>query len=206
MLMHHKILEQDFYMRGALQVARGLLGNILVSTIHGSRVSGIIYETEAYDGESDLACHARTGKTARNAVMYETGGLAYIYFTYGMHWMLNCVCRESGYPAAVLIRAIHPIEGLETIRSVRAPLPPERWCDGPAKLVKSLGITGIYNGTNLCDNASPIWIEEGEPIADEKVKNSARIGIESVDEPWKSKPWRFLADISGRLNRTRNWL
>ena len=196
--MCHKILQRDFYLRSALEVARGLLGNILVSTIHGSRVAGIIYETEAYDGESDLACHARYGKTTRNAVMYEMGGLAYIYFTYGMHWMLNCVCAESGYPAAVLIRAIHPTEGLEMIRSIRAPFPPERWCDGPAKLAKSLGITGTYNGTDLFEDTSPIWIEEGEPIANENVKNSARIGIDSVTEPWKSKPWRFVADLSGR--------
>ena len=92
------------------QVARDLLGQRLVRLLNGQRVSGLILEAEAYDGESDLACHARSGRTERNSMMYGDAGHAYIYFTYGMHWMLNCVCGPAGYPAAVLLRAILPLE------------------------------------------------------------------------------------------------
>jgi len=120
--MTHKVLDRDFYVREPLVVARDLIGKIMVSVAHGTRVAGIIIETEAYDGEQDLACHARTGKTSRNAVMYAEGGHAYVYFTYGMHWMFNCVTAEAGYPAAVLVRAIMPTEGIEIIRSIREPI------------------------------------------------------------------------------------
>ena len=100
------ILARDFYIRQVQTVAQDLLGRKLVRMINGCRVTGIISETEAYDGEKDLACHARSGKTQRNRVMYGESGRAYIYFTYGMHWMLNCIAGDEGYPAAVLIRAV----------------------------------------------------------------------------------------------------
>jgi DNA-3-methyladenine glycosylase len=109
-------MDRGFFQRETLTVARELIGKLLVRTMDNYRVSGIIYETEAYDGEKDLACHARSGKTNRNAVMYGDGGHAYVYFTYGMHWMVNCVAGPIGYPAAVLIRAVHPIEGIDHIR------------------------------------------------------------------------------------------
>ena len=190
------MLARDFYMREPLAVARSLIGKKLVSHAHGTRVTGIIYETEAYNGEQDLACHARTGKTARNAVMYEEGGHAYVYFTYGMHWMFNCVVGEAGYPAAVLVRAIVPAEGIETIRSIREPIQQNHWCDGPAKLTRALGITGEHNGVDLCRRGALITIENGYEIPDAKVNMTPRIGIESTPEPWKSKPWRFIADLS----------
>lgn len=192
--MHNKVLSRDFYLREPLAVARDLLGKVLVSQIHGHRVTGVIRETEAYDGESDQACHAKAGKTPRNEIMYGVGGHAYIYFTYGMHWMMNCVVGAADYPAAVLIRAIEPIEGLKTIRAIRTPIAERYWCDGPAKLTKSLGITGEYNGTDLCEIIAGVWIEAGETIPDSHVKITPRIGIENTPEPWKSKPWRFVAD------------
>jgi len=106
------ILLRDFYRQPVQTVARALLGKQLVRRFDDGKAVGIILEAEAYDGEQDLACHARNGKTKRNEVMYGEGGHAYVYFTYGMHWMLNCVSGQDGYPAAVLIRAIYPLEGL----------------------------------------------------------------------------------------------
>jgi len=94
-------LSEDFFLRDATIVARNLLGKRLVRNVDGRRISGIILETEAYRGEEDLACHARSGKTRRNAVMYGKPGRAYIYFTYGMHWCFNTVCGPAGFPAAV---------------------------------------------------------------------------------------------------------
>jgi DNA-3-methyladenine glycosylase len=113
-------LPDSFYQQDVTLVARQLLGKRLVRLMDGTRISGIIVEAEAYRGEEDLACHARSGMTQRNAVMYGREGRAYVYFTYGMHWMLNAVCGPEGFPSAVLIRAIKPMEGLETIASRRS--------------------------------------------------------------------------------------
>src|SRR3990172_9834871 len=119
-------LGRDFYRRNTLQVARELLGKRLVRVDNGQRLAGIISEVEAYRGEEDLACHARAGFTQRTKVMYGLPGYAYVYFTYGMHLMLNFVTEAEGYPAAVLIRAITPVEGLEGIAARRAFGAPQR--------------------------------------------------------------------------------
>ena len=186
------ILPAEFYHRPVLQTARSLLGMRLVRLVDGQRLSGIITETEAYDGEQDQACHARSGKSKRNAVMYNSGGCAYVYFTYGMHWMLNAVCGAEGYPAAVLIRAIQPSEGLDVIASHRVGRPRSQWTDGPAKLTQALSITGSLNGTPLTDPTSPLFIESGDPIPDERVRMTARVGLGATPEPWLSLPWRFV--------------
>ena len=136
------ILSREFYLRPVQIVARDMLGKRLVHLIGNQRVGGIIVEAEAYDGEQDLACHARVGRTERNKVMYLQGGYAYVYFTYGMHWMLNCVTGEIGYPSAVLIRSIMPNEGLDFIKDQRPDVSEKAWCNGPAKLTKALAITG----------------------------------------------------------------
>src|SRR5262245_36385866 len=112
-------LPRDFYRRSALNVARELLGARLVRLHDGIRLSGSITETEAYVGEEDLGCHAKAGRTARTAIMYGPPGHAYVYFTYGMHWLLNAVTGEVGSPAAVLIRAIVPDEGIELMSERR---------------------------------------------------------------------------------------
>ncbi len=114
------ILPVSFYDRDALTVARALLGMRLVRVEEGQRIGGIITETEAYRGMEDLGCHAHSGKTKRNAVMFGPSGRAYVYFTYGMHWCLNFVTGSDGFPAAVLIRAVEPLEGLELIAARRA--------------------------------------------------------------------------------------
>ena len=188
-------MDRGFFQRETLIVARELIGKLLVRTIDNYRVSGIIYETEAYDGEKDLACHARSGKTDRNAVMYGDGGYAYVSFTYGMHWMVNCVAGPIGYPAAVLIRALHPTEGFDHIRRQRAPIQEKHWCNGPAKLTKALSIINELNGVDLCSRGSPLRVEFGFSVPDAWISSTPRIGIQNTPEPWKSKAWRFIADL-----------
>ena len=194
------ILPREFYMRPVQIVARDMLGKQLVHLIGNQRVGGIIVEAEAYDGEQDQACHARVGRTERNKIMYSQGGHAYVYFTYGMHWMLNCVTGEIGYPSAVLFRSIIPNEGLDFIKSQRLDAPEKVWCNGPAKLTKALAITGDLNGCDLCAPLATLFIENGVEISENKVKITPRIGIQSTPEPWLSKPWRFVADLSKDKN------
>ena len=184
-------LPRDFYARLTLQVARELLGTRLVRIEAGKRIAGGIIETEAYRGEEDLGCHARTGLTPRTQVMYGPAGHAYVYFTYGMHWMLNFVTEAEGFPAAVLIRAILPSEGLENIAARRDSQPPEHWTDGPAKICQALAIDGNFNGADLCMPGSTLFVEPGLPISDLSVTISPRVGLNSVPEPWKSIPWRY---------------
>jgi DNA-3-methyladenine glycosylase len=189
-------LPQNFYQREVLLVARDLLGKRLVRVIGRERVSGIIIETEAYRGEEDLACHARHGKTPRTEVMYGEAGRAYIYFTYGMHWLLNVVTGDVDFPAAVLLRAIVPVEGISLIAQNRAGKPQKNWCNGPAKICQALQISGSLNGIDLTTEKSGLWIEEGQPMLDSDVAITERIGIGSVPEPWKSIPWRFVASLN----------
>jgi DNA-3-methyladenine glycosylase len=196
-MISSSILPESFYDRPVLDLARNLLGLRLVRILDGKRLAGTIIETEAYRGEEDLACHARVGRTPRTAVMYGTPGRAYVYFTYGMHWMLNCVAEPEGYPAAVLLRAILPVEGREVVAQRRASQPEKRWCNGPGKITSAFGITGSLNTASLFDRASELWIETGEPIPDERVTIGPRVGINNVPEPWFSMPWRFLVKYNG---------
>ena len=182
-------LPRDFYDRDVLEVAQALLGQRLVRLVNGLRIAGIITETEAYRGSDDQACHARHGRTARNAVMFGPPGHAYIYFTYGMHWCLNAVCEREGFPAAVLIRALQPCEGLEQIAARRPNIPPAQWSNGPAKLTRAPEINGALNGIDLCDPNGALWIEAGQrPLT---WHSGPRIGIGYAPEPWRSIPWRF---------------
>jgi DNA-3-methyladenine glycosylase len=189
------LLSSDFYDREVTLVARRLLGMRLVHLQDGKRISGIILETEAYRGEEDLACHAKSGRTPRTEVMYGPPGHAYIYFTYGMHWCLNAVAGPPGFPAAVLIRSIWPQEGLDVMAQKRGRFPRAQWCNGPAKLTQALNITGTLNGSSLFKQESTLWIETGIAINEEKITTGPRVGIGSVPEPWLSKPWRYLAEL-----------
>lgn len=184
-------LPASFYLGEVTEVARALLGKRLVRQLDGKRASGVICETEAYRGEEDLACHARSGRSRRNAVMYGSAGKAYIYFTYGMHWCFNVVCGVEGYPAAVLIRAINPMEGLDVISARRAGVKPADWCNGPAKLCKALGIDGALNGISLTEPASPVFIEDDITVGEKSISSSPRVGIQYAPEPWRSIPWRY---------------
>jgi DNA-3-methyladenine glycosylase len=151
------------------------------------RLSGIILEAEAYVGEEDLGCHAKSGKTARNSAMYGPPGHAYVYFTYGQHWMLNAVTEREGFPAAVLIRAIEPDEGASIISARRQ----GRDTNGPAKLTSALDIDGGLNNADLCDPRSGLWIEIGIPVDPDDIISRPRVGLNTVPEPWISKLWGF---------------
>ncbi len=186
-------LPRWFFARHTVEVARQLLGMRLVRIWHGQRLSGVIVETEAYRGEEDLGCHARAGLTARTRVMYGQPGHAYVYFTYGMHWMLNFVTEEDGFPAAVLLRAIMPLEGIETIAARRKGKPERLWTNGPAKVCQALAIDGSCNGLDLCLPQAELFLEWGKPIPDGRVTIGPRVGLNNVPEPWKSIPWRFVA-------------
>ena len=164
----------------------------LVRLEDGKRTGGIIVETEAYIGEEDLGCHASAGLTPRTQIMYGPPGHAYVYFTYGMHWMLNFVVESEGYPAAVLIRGIVPIDGLERIATRRVGRPPGQWTNGPGKICQALGINKTQNGADLCASNSELFVEFGDTISDSSVTIGPRVGLTSVPEPWKSVPWRFI--------------
>jgi DNA-3-methyladenine glycosylase len=193
------ILERDFYHRSALDVARDLLGCRLVRIQEGQRLSGLILETEAYQGEEDLGCHASAGKTPRTAVMYGPPGHAYVYFTYGMHWLLNAVTDADSSPAAVLIRALEPVEGQSLMAENRPYLAHKKgWMNGPAKLTQALAVDGDFNKQDLCDPAGALFIEAGSAVPDSAVDRRPRVGLNSVPEPWKSIPWRFLVEKGGK--------
>jgi DNA-3-methyladenine glycosylase len=182
------ILPRNFYNRPTLTVARELIGARLVRILDGVKLVGLITETEAYISEKDLACHCKAGLTARTAPMFGEPGHAYVYFTYGNHWMLNAVTEREGFPAAVLIRAIQPIEGVDVMMERRS----GRDTFGPGKLTQAMGITKSENNADLTGITSGLWIEAGVKVPNKSVTIGARVGLNNTPEPWLSKPWRFL--------------
>lgn len=165
-------IEKDFFCQDALEIAPLMLGMRICRKLpDGQILSSRIMETEIYRGEEDLACHASKGKTARNRIMYEKGGHAYIYLIYGLHWLFNVVTGEENSPQAILIRAL------------------EKPWDGPAKWTRAFSVTGAQNGIYLPGN-DEIWLEDGERIP---FVTAPRVGIDYAPEPWKSMPWRFIA-------------
>ena len=179
------------YQRPTLEVCRALMGQRLVRLNRaGGRLAGLIVEAEAYIGQDDLGCHAHAGRTRRNAVMWGPPGHAYVYFTYGMHWMLNLVAEREGFPAAVLLRAVVPSEGLRAMGARRRGRPQTQWTDGPAKLCQAFGLDGSWNGHDLCRPGSALFVEKRPAVPDEDVTWGPRVGLNSVPEPWKSLPWR----------------
>ena len=183
-----KPISRDFYNRSTLTVARELIGARLVRILEGVKLVGLITETEAYISQKDLACHAKAGLTPRTAVMFGEAGHAYIYFTYGNHWMLNVVAERVGFPAAVLIRAIQPIEGVDVMMERRS----GRDTFGPGKLCQAMGITKSENSVDLTETSGSLWIEAGVKVPNSLVTKGPRVGLNNTPEPWLSKPWRFL--------------
>lgn len=181
-------LPRKFFNRPTLTVARELLGARLIHISNGKKLVGLITETEAYFGFDDLASHAKAGRTIRTDPMFGEAGHAYIYFTYGNHWMLNAVTEKEGFPAAVLIRAIQPIEGIELMMKRRQ----GRDTFGPGKLTQAMGISKRQNYVDLTEPTSPLRIEAGVKVSDKNVTIGARVGLNKTPEPWFSKPWRFL--------------
>jgi DNA-3-methyladenine glycosylase len=184
------ILPREFYFQGTERVAKDLLGKKLVRKLpNGEILSGYIVETEAYVGAKDKACHAfGHKKTDRTSVMFEEGGLAYVYLIYGMYNCLNVVTRKEGCPEAVLIRALEPCEGLEFMQMKSREFNPHKILNGPGKLCKVLEIDRNLNRHDL--TAPPLWIEQGIEIVPREVTKSARINI-SYAEEWAEKLLRF---------------
>ena len=164
-------LGKNFFNRSVLDVARDMLGLCLCKKDAGGQITRmIINETEAYDGEKDLACHASKGKTSRNEVMYGSAGVIYLYLCYGMHWLLNIVCREEGYPAAVLIRGTLDLSG-------------------PGRLTKKLGINGELNRKTASYN-NGLWFEKNK-YEKMVIQKGPRIGVDFAGKYWAEKPYRF---------------
>jgi DNA-3-methyladenine glycosylase len=164
-------LPQSFFRRPVLTVAPKLLGSFLCVDGPEGVTRLRITEVEAYDGPEDRACHGARGLTPRTRVMFGPGGRWYVYFVYGMYWMLNIVTGDEGYPAAVLIRGAGEY-------------------DGPGKLTRGLGITGASNGLPAA-RPSGLWIEAGPPVPSSAVRRTPRIGVGYAGE-WARKPYRFL--------------
>lgn len=197
-------LDRAFFERDTVEVTKDLLGRLLVRTIDGERVSGRIVETEAYSGFEDAASHAYGRMTPRNAVMFGEVGISYIYFIYGKYWMLNVIAKPRGveYPAAILIRAVEPVEGLEIMAAQRSEREMREWTNGPARLVLALNIDPTLNGIDMTALDSPLHFEAGEPVPSTIIRTGARVGLgQKVPEPWKSHPWRFWVDGSPYISK-----
>jgi DNA-3-methyladenine glycosylase len=187
-------LDRRFYGRPTVQVAKDLLGKYLVVRRDGHLLSGKIVETEAYVGPHDPASHAYRGKTARNEVMFGDPGYAYVYLTYGILHCLNLVTERRGYPAAVLIRALEPVDGTELMKKRRGREKLTELTSGPAKLCQALNVDRRLNGADLC--AGTIYVEnKGEVV--KGIARSSRIGIRKG----KEKKWRFFIKDNGFVSR-----
>jgi DNA-3-methyladenine glycosylase len=175
--LHPAPLPLAFYARPCETVARELLGTLIVSEFDGARVVGEIEEVEAYLGPHDPASHAweKFGRTARNEMMFGPAGIAYVYLIYGAHWCINAVTDEVDFPAAVLVRAARPVEGIDVARERRPGRPDRELMRGPGNLARALGITGAQNGHPL--DAPPLWIAAGRTVPDAEVATGPRIGI-----------------------------
>ena len=186
-------LSRRFYRRDPVTLARDLLGQRLVRMWRGNRLSGAIVETEAYLGIPDIAAHTYNGRrTPRNASMWGDAGHAYVYFTYGMHFCLNVVAGKTGDPVAVLLRALEPTEGLDTMRTLRKTNRRDTdLCSGPAKLTQAMNITRELDGVDLV-TGDTLFIERArrKPLADADIITTPRIGVAYAAE-WASKALRF---------------
>jgi DNA-3-methyladenine glycosylase len=190
-----KRLARSYYQSSEVtHLAKDLLGKYLTTCIDGYLCSGKIIETEAYRGPDDKACHAYNNRrTARTEVMFESGGLAYIYFCYGMHHMMNVVTGPKDHAHAILIRALEPCEGIEVMAGRRKmSVEDSRLTKGPGALSVALGLTKELSGAVLYSASSPVWIEDRKVIfSPDQICTGVRIGIDSAGEAalW---PWRFF--------------
>ncbi len=196
------VINQNYYTQPTLTVARTLLGQRLVREINGRQLIATIVETEAYIGPADTACHASKGRTPRTEVMFGPPGRAYVYLVYGMHSMLNLVTEEENFPAAVLIRAVEPVAGLEIMQQNR-PLKQaksENLTNGPGKLCRALAIDRGLNNWNLTLGQT-LWLETANTVPEEAVAAGPRIGIDYAREPDRLAPWRFWIKGNGFVSR-----
>ena len=190
-------LPHSFYEQKTIDVAKQLLGKYLVRKHPEGKTIGRIVETEAYIGPQDLACHASRGRTARTEVMFGPAGRAYVYFIYGFYNMLNLVTEATNYPAAVLIRAVEPMDGIELMKTRRQNGSLRNLASGPGKLCQAFAVDRTLNGADLSGNV--LYVEDrSEPAA--KIRATPRIGVDYAGK-WKSKPYRFLIRGSEFVSR-----
>ncbi|XP_054763943.2 DNA-3-methyladenine glycosylase-like [Lytechinus pictus] len=191
-------LGPAFFQQPCIHLAKQLLGQVLVRMVGDQRLSGRIVETEAYVGAEDTACHTYKGKqTASNKSMFLDPGHAYVYMTYGMYHCINITSKGEGQ--AVLLRALSPLEGKDTMTSLRQKaskrsdreFKKKDLCNGPGKLCLSLNIDRQLDGTNLTEGDFCMWIESGDQILDGDIVSCPRIGIDSATKEWVEKPLRF---------------
>ncbi len=183
------------YSNETLGIVPDILGKILVRKIHGKTLAGRIVEVEAYIGD-DPASHAAHGMTARNKVMYEEGGVSYIYFTYGMHFCFNIVTDRKGFPAALLVRALEPLFGIEEMKKRRGTDNLRNLTNGPAKLCQAMGIDRDLNGVRLT-GGKLFLADDGFKVGSESIGKSTRIGIRVGTDI----EWRFYLKKSEFLSR-----
>jgi DNA-3-methyladenine glycosylase len=207
--------QREDYAASSVALAKKLLGRILVRVLDGELLAGRIVETEAYCGVRDAASHAYRGRrTERNEAMYDAPGTAYVYFTYGMHYCMNVVCAETGDPHAVLLRALEPLTGIETMRRLRGVhpgkarralrIPPDReLCSGPARLCQALAITRTLNALDMAESDTLFIAEPAPGLAlprPREILRTPRIGIDYAGT-WAKRPMRFLISGSGHVSR-----
>ncbi len=182
-------LPRSFYQRGdVVQIAKDLLGKVLVTRVDGHLTAGKIVETEAYCGRGDKACHANGKRTPRTEIMYGDGGTAYVYLCYGIHHLFNVVTNVEGMADAVLIRALEPMQGIDTMNE-RRNFTKGKLSSGPGTLSQALGIHVSMSGEDLCDDK--IWIMERSESETIEILIDTRIGVEYAEED-ALKPWRFV--------------
>jgi len=182
-------LDRSFYERPTLQVASDLIGKVLVRRYKGRNLAGKIIETEAYIGPLDLACHASKGKTPRTSIMFGPPGFSYVYMIYGFYFCLNVVTEAEGFPAAVLIRAVEPLENIRIMRNLRSrPQSDTNIASGPGKLCMAMSIDKTLNAKDM--TGSTLWIED-RSVSSGAIEAGPRIGVDYAGE-YKDKPWRFL--------------
>lgn len=190
-------LARAFFLRPVLEVARDLLGCILVHDTSEGRTSGMIVEAEAYASD-DPASHAYRGRTERNAPMFEDPGFAYVYFTYGMHFCLNAVTDRAGSAQAVLIRAVQPLEGIEEMRARRGAVRDRDLARGPGRLTQAFAIGRDQNRSDL--TKPPLMICPGERLPFKAVVSTPRIGLGSLQD---GRAWRFAIADSPSVSGAR---
>jgi DNA-3-methyladenine glycosylase len=181
-------IPRSFYQQSTIEVAQQLLGKLLVREHPEGLTVGRIVETEAYIGPQDLACHASRGRTPRTEVMFGPAGHAYVYFIYGFYNMLNLVTELADYPAAVLIRAVEPLEGIELMKTRRRSDSLRGLASGPGKLCQAFAIDRSLNGADLCGDVIYV-LDGGEPLPE--FSATPRIGVDYAGK-WKNKPYRFV--------------
>ena len=191
-----KLKREDYANRKPTQAARFFLGKILCVQAEDGYAEGIITETEAYGGIKDAASHAfRNRRTARTEIMFAPGGVAYVYFCYGMHRLFNIGTGPQGSPEAVLVRAVRITGGHELVRKRRKAIAEKDWASGPGRVCAALGIEMHHNRHDL-HAGGKIWIEDrGIEVPSREVKRTPRIGVDYAGD-WALKPWRFVWEVS----------